>query len=496
MSILRQASRAILAAPVVCLLMAGAAHGQSGTVTFSPDVSHLQLNPGQTQLIQATACLPGHPVKADIYLLADITTSMYPVLEQIKANASTVINALLATSGADIAVGLGCYRDFPYDAKPFSHQVAPTKNVGSLVAGINTWMPAGGGDVSEGQYYALYQIATDPTIGFRPGAKRIVLWFGDSPAHDPICAIFNGFGTPTFPIDEALVVSSLKAAGPGGTTVIAISTPTSQFFPLALDDNPMVDANDYSFFCPLGGSAGQASRVASATEGMATSTDDPPQVVAAILDAVNSLLVKADFECAVTGSIEPFVKAITPPFYNDVILPTNETWQVCVTFDILLEGPPCAKAGQFFDGDIVVSINHMPAATHPLSIEQPQCNPIIGQLVIGPRDLWPMHIPKGGPTDVLLVWPSLLYAVQVENIAPLAIPNIPDLVGTNLFLQVGLIDAQDFPGDPVKTSNGLRVIIGDPGNGFPYGAQSGLHLGLKHAALIGGELAPTCDITP
>ena len=497
MSTLPPALRAVLAVAATCAFSATVA-AQKATTEFNPDQTAYQLDPGASQLIQATVCLPGHPVKADIYVLADITTSMFPVLEQIKANAADIVNALLATSGADIEVGLGFYRDFPFDAKPFGHQVSPTKNTASLVAAINTWNPAGGGDVSEGQFYALYRLATDPAIGFRPDAKRIILWFGDSPAHDPICPIFNGFGTPTFPIDEDLVKASLASAGPGGTAVIAISTPTSQLFPLALNDNPAAAAQDYNVFCGVAGQAGQAARVAAATGGIDTSVTDPPQVVGAILDTVNALLVTADVACEANGKIKPFVKSITPTHYDDVVLPGNAEETLCVTFDILLEGPPCAKKGQIFTGSLDLTLNGTPLASQPLQIQQPSCNPFMGTLWIGPRRINPpVQIPGGGPTDLLQILPTYTQEdVPIESLAPLSIPNLPALMGFELFCQVLLSDGKDFPQDPIKVSNGLIVEIGLDDGGFPFGLQSGLALSVKHVALPGGSLALQCVVNP
>ena len=52
---------------------------------------------------------------------------------------------------------------------------------------------------TEGQLFALDRLANDVDpnggdIGRRPGAKRIIVWFGDQPGHDPVCAAI----TPPF----------------------------------------------------------------------------------------------------------------------------------------------------------------------------------------------------------------------------------------------------------------------------------------------------------
>jgi len=214
--------RARLAA---ALFLSAAASAQS--VTWAPDVPVITLPVDETKVITATICLPGQVSKADIYILADTTTSMTPVLDSVKANAVVLVDALVNSPGVDLRVGVGNYRDFPFDAKPFDNQVSPTKDAGALVAAINSWQAGGGGDGSEAQLYALYQIATDPAIGFRPDAKRIIVWFGDSPGHDPICDVFVGGGVPKDFIQiTATSVATQRGNGQASPHVAAIQITT------------------------------------------------------------------------------------------------------------------------------------------------------------------------------------------------------------------------------------------------------------------------------
>src|SRR5262249_18235970 len=188
------------------------------------------------------------------------------------SNAVVLVDALVNTPGVDLRVGVGNYRDFPFDPKPFDHQVSPTTNATDIVNAINTWFAGGGGDGSEAQLYALYRIAVDPASGFRPDDKRIIVWFGGSPRHDPICALFNGLGNPTFDLTEQITTEALKDNGPlGGTTVIAIGTLSSaSVYPLSLNDDPNKSVFDYYApplvdFCQPAAQPGQADRIATAT---------------------------------------------------------------------------------------------------------------------------------------------------------------------------------------------------------------------------------------
>src|SRR5262249_29969380 len=152
----------------VVAIAALAAASAAQTVTFLPPDQTFVLDPGQQQVIDVTVCLQGQLTKADVYLLADVTTSMDPVLDQLKSDASLIVNALASAPNIDIAMGLGSYRDFinlPFLPQPFIPQVAVTKNAATVIAGINSWIAAGGGDPPESQFYALWKVATDPVVG-------------------------------------------------------------------------------------------------------------------------------------------------------------------------------------------------------------------------------------------------------------------------------------------------------------------------------------------
>lgn len=492
-----------LAARLAPLVLVPAAAAQS--VTWTPDLDQYVLSPGETAEIVATVCLPGQVAKADIYLLADNTASMTPVLESIKANAAVLVDALVNTPGVDLRVGIGNYRDFPFDPKPFDHQLSPTTDAGALVAAINQWIAAGGGDGSEGQFYALHQLCTDPAIGFRPDAKRIIVWFGDSPAHDPICDVFTGFGVPTFPIDEALVTSLLQSTGfGGGTTVIAIGTTSSAaVYPLSLNDDPNKSVFDYwspdfgVAFCEPQGLSGQADRLATATNGISTSIVDPAAITSTILQTLASVLIAADVSASASPALAPFVQSIDPPLYDDLPLPQSPTAVVCADFTFTLQGPPCGEAPVFSAGELEVQVNGTPLDAKPLVIGQPACFDQPGLLVAGTRRLDPPSLlPGGDPLDLLQVYPSVSIIVQLGDLPVFHVPNDPDFEGFEGYFQCSLNDPQADPADPIKTSNGLRVTFGSNDLGFPYGTHSGLELSLRGPALIGGKLELVCLPVP
>ena len=480
------------------LVLAGVVSAQ--TVTWVPDLSSYSLSPGEAKQITATVCLPGQVSKADIYLLADTTTSMTPVLDQVKHNAAALVDALVSTPGVDLHLGVGQYRDFPFNAKPFDHQVSPTANPAPILAAIGTWTAGGGGDGSEAQLYALYQIATDPTIGFRPDAKRIIVWFGDSPGHDPICDVFVGGGVPTFEITEQVATDALVASGSlGGITVIAIGTLSSaSVYPLSLNDDPLKSVYDYYSppgvaWCTPAGLPGQADRIAAMTTGISTTISDPAQITGTILQTLASVLIAADVACTASPALAPFVETINPAQYDDLPLPHDPTQQVCVPFNIRLKGPPC---GETFiqSGTLDILLNGTPLASKSLTIAQPECFNELGLLWVGVRRLDPpAPLPGGDPFDVLHIDGQLFTAIVPLGVLPVfAVPSDPVLAGITIYFQCAMKKPSAFPLDPLKTSNGLGVTLGVLNLGDPYGAGSGLTLLLDQPALVGGVLALEC----
>src|SRR5215831_17155760 len=231
-------------------------------VTIDPPSNDWTLPECVTEDETVTVHVPKSGVRpqADVYLLADTTASMSSIIGAVQGGIGTVVSDP-GLAGFDVAWGVGNYKDFPVPLSSpyaFEPQLAPTTNIAAVTAAVNTWSASGGSDIPEGQLFALQQIATDPAIGWRPGSKRILVWFGDAPGHDPVCAAISGAAAD---VTEATATAALVAAG---ITVVAISTVTG--IPGALDADPAAGSIDYGV-CTVGGSPGQATRITTATPG-------------------------------------------------------------------------------------------------------------------------------------------------------------------------------------------------------------------------------------
>ncbi|MCB9899358.1 MAG: VWA domain-containing protein [Planctomycetes bacterium] len=475
--------RPFVAATLVALSSAAAAQ----KVHIDPSECVLSLDPGEFAQVSIEVCIPGQSVdKADIYLLADTTTSMQPVLDQIAADAQALVSTLLNNGQVDVQVGVGRYRDFPFDDPPFEHQQPISSDEQALVGAIDTWTAGGGGDGSEGQLYALHRLVNEPSIGWRPGSKRIVVLFGDSPAHDPICDTFMAFvGEPGVTLTESSVTAELIDAGPfGGTTVVMIGVPTG--YVQALNDDPLLSAEDYTvLLCAQDGTPGQADRIAAATAGLSSDITDPAQITNEILTTIEMILNQVEVKVVADGDIDVFVSDIQPPLY-EVDLPQSSTEEVCVTFTISLSADTgCSENQHTFQGELQVLLNGQVAATKAVTVNQPLCDTSMCLMYLGVEPT-SLGLPGGTSADLLYTHPLCTFPVLLDSIPVFKIPNRPIYDGLSVYFQVVMSNSFDFPNDPIKASNGLQVVLGQGSQ--TYGTSSGIQLWLVDPPLLGGVL--------
>ncbi len=340
-------------------------------VTIDPPVNRWRLSKCETERETITVTVPptGATPKADVYLLADTTGSMGDILSTVAAAANAILTDP-SLAGFDVAWGVGNYRDFPIDgiknSYAFQHQVSPTTTVATATAAIATWNADEGSDTSEGQLYALDRLANDPTIGWRPDAKRIVVWMGDAPGHDPICPSVSGLASA---LDEAGVTASLVAAD---ITVVAVGTATGAANDL--DGDPNLFADDYADLgCVPAGLPGQATRISAATPGGSyTSGIMPADIVTNLVTLIQAAVSSTgNVSLVPTGDTAEFVESITPaggfgPLPGDV--------EHVLTFEVVWRGTrDCADKPQELKGTIDVVADGVVVAQKRVEVVVPPC---------------------------------------------------------------------------------------------------------------------------
>jgi len=245
------------------LLMIGLVLGVGASFAVAQpaiEPSHVEglVYPGGALTVEKTVWTPEIPPNPVIVFLADTTGSMGPAIANVKANATSVMNAVVgAQPTAQFAVAE--YRDFG-DVYVYQVTQMPTANTALVQAAINGWTAWGGGDTPEAQLYALSAIATGAAgIVFAPNTTPIIAWFGDAPGHDP-----SGGAT---------LASTMAALASAGIRVVAVDTPAS---------GPGLNLT------------GQAAAIASATGGALLTAPSANDVADKILEGLQNLPVKVE----------------------------------------------------------------------------------------------------------------------------------------------------------------------------------------------------------
>ena len=341
-------------------------------VTVNPEVNDLRLGECDTFREKVTVTIPASAAvaPADIYFLADNTASMRPVINAVQSGASAILSSLVPLGG--LQFGVGEYRDFDTagdTSLAFQNLQPVTADTGAVTTAINAWSAAGGGDLPEAQFYALDQVAGGSGIGWRPGVKHIVVWLGDAPGHDPICAAASGL---PYDITEGSVTAKLQAAG---IQVLAVSVFDGFTDPNGLNDDPTDLAGPlnaaYSACAGVGGTPGQATRIAGATSGIVVNSVNPSEVVATIIAELKALLTIGNVHLQPVGAIAQFVTSITPPGYGPLPGDQKNVLDFEVTFsgDVL----DCADRDRVFTGAIDVVVDGAVAAAKPTTITLTAC---------------------------------------------------------------------------------------------------------------------------
>ena len=280
---------------LVCALTLVAAVPGFG-VGVTPQQVTVTLPPGGSTTVSKAVETAKLPPASDFLFLADTTGSMGPSIADVKANAQTIISAIEGAGAADGRYAVANYRDTTANAAcNYLDQLnTDFTNAAGAIAAINTWSIGStsddtGCDLPESQLYALHQAATSSLgLTWRAAAEKFIIWFGDAPGHDPICNLLPGYSDPDAAVTEASATADLVGLGAHVIAVSIVGNPLSQ---PGLDADPAPISNDYPPPCAADeqGTAGQATRIATATGGVVFVNPAGSSLAAAIIAALDAL---------------------------------------------------------------------------------------------------------------------------------------------------------------------------------------------------------------
>eukprot|EP00737_Agarophyton_chilense_P003692 gb/GEZJ01004388.1/.p1 GENE.gb/GEZJ01004388.1/~~gb/GEZJ01004388.1/.p1 ORF type:complete len:533 (-),score=42.70 gb/GEZJ01004388.1/:618-2189(-) len=247
------------------------------------------------------------PLKTDMYMLSDGTGSMSVAISTAKERALEIMNVF--GSRPNVRFGVGMFRDENDPNYGFTNQQSITDNKDLVTAAINAQSAVGGGDVDEANLVALYKIATDPSIGWREGSRRILLYFGDYPGHEPTC--ISG-GTR---LDRNSVIDALNSAF---ITTIAINFGKMDIVPSR-------------YGCSSGSAgSGQTTAITTSTNGSVLTETDQSKLVEGIetlIEGLPRILDVDGSECAAQMTFT-HTPALPTIFTSDAVTTVTNTFSV------------------------------------------------------------------------------------------------------------------------------------------------------------------------
>jgi hypothetical protein len=168
-------------------------------LTLTPATVTATLNPGQVLTEHKVLHMPADvsPPKADIIIAMDLTGSMGGELTNVKTNSLNIINQIRGLipdarfgvmshmdyngsfSGCSYSNSYGGGSDYPYRLDQ-----RLTDSINAITTAINSLALGNGSDGPEDYTRVLFETYSDSAVGWRSGAKRIVLFWQDYIPHD------------------------------------------------------------------------------------------------------------------------------------------------------------------------------------------------------------------------------------------------------------------------------------------------------------------------
>jgi hypothetical protein len=357
---------ALMLGVLVCLAAVAPALGAGVT----PKTVEVTLQAGASTDVAKAVQTTKLPPKSDFVFLADNTGSMGAQINDVKANSQAIIDAIEGAGATDARYGVANYQDFTSSGPcPYGFELDTDLTTSTAAkAAINTWVADNGCDTPEADLYALHRVAVHD-ISWRPGSARFVIWFGDAPGHDPVCAAINGEGHD---VTELSAIADLQSQG---VHVIAASVEGPNHPGLNADPKTLEPPDDYAAACgPEQGIAGQGVTIATATGGVFLVNPSASSVSDTIIAAINALppipvTVTPVYTCedAVTLTFTPPSQVVnsgdTANFTETIHAGTTPGTFHC-TVDFLING---SSAGPDFQEAVTVHVVPANPATLTLS---------------------------------------------------------------------------------------------------------------------------------
>lgn len=353
-------------------------------MSISPETLNATLRPGESISEKKSVTIDTLPPQADVVFSFDTTGSMGNIIKTAKEKALEIM-AELNTHGVDIQYAVVSHKDYPgeyssygynniyggLDDYPYQLEQTMTSNATDIQNAINGLGASGGADGPESYTRVLYESYADPGLGWRPGAKKIYVHFGDNVPHD------NNLNEGLHP--DAGIWST--GGDPGRNGII-----------LDYDDldlqtvlNEMADNNITLLECRSDSYALDYWEYWSAITGGSTfivTTDDfVNQLTNEILAALTSPTID-NLHLITSAGYEPWLISVTPDSYSG---PTGVT----VEFDIVIKVPIGTVPSNYSFTITAIDSKGTNYGTQTVNISIVSLPPDVSNAYASPDCLWP-----------------------------------------------------------------------------------------------------------
>jgi hypothetical protein len=313
------------------------------------------LLPGQSIAEHKTVFLPGAIPKGDVIFAFDLTGSMGGAIATAQAQALNIMNTI-STLISDCQFGVMSFMDYPhsYDSFGYSAQYgdassgdyayhldhAITSDKTAVSNSINALVLGYGGDGPQDYARIIYESYSDTTIGWRTGAKHILIILGDSVPHDDninqgvpgMVGILSYGGDPGRDeimgnADDIDLQTALQAMATNQITLLYVKCHDYAF---PDDTGNMIYWNYWT-----GLTGGGAYDLASAS--------GIPAAIAALIQAQASSISKLTLQVQ-EPSYAAWLTSVVPPEYDSITIPPAG---VTKTFDITITVPLGTSPGTY-----------------------------------------------------------------------------------------------------------------------------------------------------
>ena len=315
---------------------------------LEPASISVELKPGETVVEHKTAFLPASPPRGDVIFSMDLTGSMGGELNNMKVNAVSIMNAVTGVI-PDVQFAVTSYEDYPgfytscgYSSSygfgsdlPFRLSQPLTGSTASVSSALGALTLGFGSDGPESYTRALYETYAELTpagagsggpIGWRPGARRIVVNFGDNIPHD--CDIGGPVGTPGMSTGADPGRDGVAGTADDLAILDVIDGMTAHNIALINLFSSPFDPFGTSLWNAYAARNGGTNFVINADGSIPGGVDIATTIATLIEDAVSTVGTLTIGVCPGSESFASWLVRTTPASYTDVALPDTLPFEV------------------------------------------------------------------------------------------------------------------------------------------------------------------------